>query len=613
MDQLKQQLAPLIKHGFWVSLAVVVLAGLGVWYVSTSSLAEEAQQRMSQLDSKYSALSSIRQVAATHPNEASHQELEKIIEEKKADVYEAWKQQYAKQEKVLVWPEKTMSREFIRAVKPLHPIELTVPYPTEPATDPLDPRLRTEYKLYIEKELPKLAEIVDAEWKADFSTAAGGGYGGGGGGYGGGYGGDGGGYGGGYGEEEGGYGGYGSAATSAVPVDPPLVQWPESSQTQLINQIFPWRTKERPTTLEVLYAQEDLWILRSILETIATVNGDAQQPYQATIHEIQEISLGKAAAGTRGAIGSGASAGGGGYGGYGEEEGYGGGGYGEEEGYGGAAGGGYGGGYGDDLGTGEEFVAPDPADFRYVDNNYQQIAAADLRAAMSSTSPENVYLNVAKRIPVRLQVKMDQRKIADLVAACGSARLMIEVRQVRINASGGSSTAGGGYGGGGGGGGYGGGYGEEEDGGGYGGAGGGYGGGGGGYGGGGGGYGAAAAGAGEFPNDVPVEVYGIVYLYNPPDEEKLGIEQVNQDTIIDGDAPDTTPDTVPSPTPGPAPSTAPGPAPGAAPGTTPDTAPGSVPGPAPGPTPEPAPEETATEPESDDVAAVQPAGVDGQG
>lgn len=51
-----------------------------------------------------------------------------------------------------------------------------------------------------------------------------------------------------------------------------------------------------------------------------------------------------------------------------------------------------------------------------------------------------------------------------------------------------------------------------------------------------GGMGGGVAGAtGEsFPLDIVVQVYGIIYIYNPPQEDALGIEQVDQDTVIEG-------------------------------------------------------------------------------
>jgi len=42
--------------------------------------------------------------------------------------------------------------------------------------------------------------------------------------------------------------------------------------------------------------------------------------------------------------------------------------------------------------------------------------------------------------------------------------------------------------------------------------------------------------ADQFPLDLDVEIYGIIYIYNPPIAEKLGVEKVNEDTVIDGTA-----------------------------------------------------------------------------
>ena len=32
---------------------------------------------------------------------------------------------------------------------------------------------------------------------------------------------------------------------------------------------------------------------------------------------------------------------------------------------------------------------------------------------------------------------------------------------------------------------------------------------------------------------MSVEIFGIIYIYNPPDPGKLGVEQVTEDTVID--------------------------------------------------------------------------------
>ena len=39
-----------------------------------------------------------------------------------------------------------------------------------------------------------------------------------------------------------------------------------------------------------------------------------------------------------------------------------------------------------------------------------------------------------------------------------------------------------------------------------------------------------------FPLDMDVEIYGIIYIYNPPQAEKLGVEKVTENTVIEGTA-----------------------------------------------------------------------------
>lgn len=207
----------------------------------------------------------------------------------------------------------------------------------------------------------------------------------------------------------------------------------------------------------------------------------------------------------------------------------------------------------------------DPAERRYVDDKYQPLTAVRLRGALTSTAAEDATLAVAKRMPVRMCLRIDQRRLNLLIAECGNSELPVEVRQVRINrepaapgAMGGMGgmMAGDGYGGGmPGGGGMGGmpgggftaGMGSAD--GGYGG-GGGFGGGGfgggmpgglsgdGGYGGGmGSGMRSVTQDASIDPNLIRVELYGIVYIYNPANKAQLGLEKPPEAPV----SPDGTP------------------------------------------------------------------------
>ena len=177
---------------------------------------------------------------------------------------------------------------------------------------------------------------------------------------------------------------------------------------------------------------------------------------------------------------------------------------------------------------------------RYVDLSYASIQDINrLRNAMKeqASKPEDMLLAVAKRMPVRMHFKMDQRKLTTLLANCGNSKLPVEVRQVRVNRETASSMGGGGGAGGMSGGGMpgmGGGGMPAGAGAGMGAPAGGEGGmmGGGMMGGGMGGGGASnnrpasgIASSKEDPNEISVEIYGIVYIYNPPDRKLLGIPE----------------------------------------------------------------------------------------
>ena len=157
-----------------------------------------------------------------------------------------------------------------------------------------------------------------------------------------------------------------------------------------------------------MYAQEDLWVLTALMNIIKRTNGDARVRHNAKIKGIETIQIGKAASKRTGQIwwpdGEGDDS-------------------------------------DDDIGglpepsgpssseDGEPGMreVPDPADERYVDSNYSAIDADTL-----ITTPDP-FMKVAKRMPVRMRLKIDQRAIVPLLIECANSELTVEVRQVRLN------------------------------------------------------------------------------------------------------------------------------------------------------------------------------------
>ncbi len=160
--------------------------------------------------------------------------------------------------------------------------------------------------------------------------------------------------------------------------------------------------------------------------------------------------------------------------------------------------------YGEGMGEPGGMSGPDPAEERYVDKDYQPLPAETLRKVMGSTesiAPEEAYLAVAKRIPVRMRISIDQKRLPKFLVECANAELTVEVRQLRVNPTDDGSLMPSGMG-------------REV-----------------------GrlprvspresmrpGMGGEQPEINNFPFDVTAEIYGIIYLYNPVDDRALGIE-----------------------------------------------------------------------------------------
>jgi hypothetical protein len=438
MDQVKKFLNILKAQRFWVICGLITILPLGGWFAETNNMRATAKARSELIDGKFKEVQAL-QSKQDPPNEASHAGMDKLIAELKRRVGEAWGMQYDQQTHLLVWP-KELGPDFIDAVRPFNPIE-KLTFPT-PATQEIRVHLRERYRNYIHAELPKLAEIIGARWtvtEEQISSMSGMG------GMGamGGMPGD-----GGYGSAGFGGGGFGAMATGAMQgsgmpgetygstgmpgmmidpitgeqiVDNSKVLWNSQDQSMIMTR-YSWQAhKDKvPLTLDVLYAQEDLWVLTALMHIINETNKGASARYDAVVKEIQYITIGAHMGGTLGRITPVGTMGGMGMGGYGSEM------MGMEgdmpgmkgadmaSGDMGAAGAGM------DAGTmpggmsgmmpgemmpgemgsegGMMMMAPrDPAHNRYVEFDYKPVAAETVRSAAESDaqSVEQAYLLVA--------------------------------------------------------------------------------------------------------------------------------------------------------------------------------------------------------------------------
>ncbi|MFN9912441.1 MAG: hypothetical protein ACK53L_07655, partial [Pirellulaceae bacterium] len=108
MDQLKVIWNQIVKYHFWILTSLVLLLSLIAFLVAKRSLREQVDGRVSALNNSFNTVSSLQAKAPSHPNASSEAEMNKILEGVRTNVFEAWKQQYDRQSKILVWPEDVL-------------------------------------------------------------------------------------------------------------------------------------------------------------------------------------------------------------------------------------------------------------------------------------------------------------------------------------------------------------------------------------------------------------------------------------------------------------------------------------------------------------------------
>ncbi|MEC7448641.1 MAG: hypothetical protein VYC80_07150 [Planctomycetota bacterium] len=464
MDQLKPIIQNLVKHRFWVACLSLVIAIIVVFYLASSSVSSARDKYVSDIKSKFTSTQNLAGIDPSEglsnladevkesledafPNKAILDQMDNITDEAKISTRAAWGYQYQQQQKLLVFP-TDLPEEVRSAFRRYLPIEQKLPkFDEMKQQDEAREEYRMAYGGYIKARLPQLAKKIGAKWRPSAMGDMGGGPMGGmsGGPMGGGPSG---------GNMFGGSGGsdpanpMGGGSSGAMSGDPSLaddgspevVAWNPANQAKWLERAtsfaginFNRSPNNVPTTHQVMYVQEDLWVLEAIFDVIKQTNGDADANDLAPIKTVDHILLGQDA----GSVGEMSSL--------------------EKVGAMGGAdrnmadmmkamsegmSGGSSGGDKDEKAA----ESDDPAHMRYVDKDFQLIEAENFHDDISATSPDKAYLQVAKRIPVRLGFQMKETAILDLLSECANSDPPIEVRQVRINqhsAEAGSSILGG--------------------------------------------------------------------------------------------------------------------------------------------------------------------------
>lgn len=392
MDKLREFLGLLKRQHFWFLAPILLLMAAAGWWLSSKKLSAEFDTYKSSVDGYKRQMDDVIG-KARHPNRDFHEGMENLIQQRRENVREAWQTKWERQKQELKWPDE-LPAEFRQQVEQMRPIEKVNPELNPQQEIPAS--LRRTYGGFIKNELPKLATSIGSEWRPQ---RVGGGR---------------------------ALQSFGSPSRRGesrneegdVLDESQIVAWNPANQG-LFDQRFDWGTRP-PSTREVLYAQEDLWVLSTVIDIIRRTNRDAPTRSQAAVKEIDFIQLANnvdppsfkvlrpgPVVGQRSATSD------------------------------------------DDDASVPSSTSSEPttsaedislegaeagadasqewADLvknRYVNENYEPIA--DLSTLES-------LLTVAKRIPVRMRLKVDQRRINRLLVECANSPLTFEVRQFRLN------------------------------------------------------------------------------------------------------------------------------------------------------------------------------------
>lgn len=550
MDKLKPALDFMKKFGFWFLLGLTVVVVLGCWWMATASVAKEIKDKKTTIEKNFTEVSAIAN-ATSHPNQTYLDSLQTEQDKLKEKVLTAWKTLYDQQQKNNPWP-KEIGDEFLDTIKNLKPNE-EIPY-----------KMRARYMTFIQDYFPTLEKEVDLRQP----------------------------------KKDGGAKGNANASGEMEGI----VDWDVNDINRLKAKLN-WQTP--PSDIKLRLTQEDLWVILSLLRVIKNTNDNVTEHSKAAIKHIDSLDIGPAAVvawrQAEGKVFRG----------------------GETAGGGGAAGAAAGAPGGPPATTGGAAGAAQSEKEQLMFDRYVDDKGNPL------TGDPNAAFAEFKMMPIRMKLYIDQRKIAKLLVECANSAMPIEIRRVRIrpdegevvNLGGEGATGGGGpgsvapmgapvmapgYGTGAPGGpgiippgygrggppgmppGYGPGpmpgYGPGMM-----------------RGGGGNMQAGGAGGAGAFAGatatwdkgamDIPIEIQGIICIYNPPNKDKLGTGNMGQ-TPAAGETPaGTTPGATPATPPAAAPATgAPAtaapvdatapqatPVPAATPATQPATQPGAQP------------------------------------
>ncbi len=440
MEQLK-------KNWFWILSGCLAGTMIGIWLWQSNNLYQQQASNQGMIESNATEAKSVISTTAdigalgdsaetvkSHPNAQTKEGMEAEIRKAEAALLRSWEMRYRAQEKIMQWPEEVVkAKGLVNTFKSFNPPEVFAPDKI-----PNTQSLLEAYYRQIPQRMVSLCNRFRTEWNDPNAV------------------------------EKGTRPDVDSTQKEREDAKrPPVVLWEDDNQelwqAKLTNFSFAseGNLNSWPTTFQVFALQQDLWLLEAAFGVIKTVNGAADANDLASIKKIEHIVFGREAQTVLGKLtkpqakllASGASR--------------------PEKKTSGVPD------RGDlDRENSDEqqkqraglagqidFTPPaglellGPFHKRYVDVNLEPIAIDALQASLrASELPEkDLESIIAKRVPFRIAVTMDENKIPALIAAFGTpsgapvgadgqeavapateeySGFNFEVQQVRVNRAG---------------------------------------------------------------------------------------------------------------------------------------------------------------------------------
>ena len=459
MDKLAPTIAWLKENGFWLANGLLLLLMAAVWYLTSTGLNEAQSKNESKIKTQFNTASNIlRQTPADiadsdlpplHPNRTTKEGMEKEIEQTVNSIIAAWEHRVEVQKDLLVFPE-VIGNKFEKVFAKYNPPEkFPAKYSDFKLIDPLLDLYRVKIKQHMinlcGKDGVRTNWLLDPENYEQDEEAA---------------------------KNKKKFGGddYGSGDDGQVisvedeDASRFAVLWSPVNQELWQDKLSQFRDRDdhnkesnSPTPLQCYMLQQDLWVLEAMFQVIRELNGDSSATDTSAIKQISHIGIGREGLpppaelhpadarfapkaddsleessdqfGSYDDPGYGVSGGSGLTAGQNELR------FSEDEisenpddGYGND-------GYGNDEVNGDASKQLPPFHNMYVDTNFEPISSEQVLAVVTGEElPENnLELLIAKRLPVRIGLTMDERKIPEFMAACVNSPFSFEIQQVRIN------------------------------------------------------------------------------------------------------------------------------------------------------------------------------------